>query len=103
MFNSNTVFKIGTTNCNTGKAEFFEKNSFNTNSIMDVVRASGSLPFLSKMVNINGTPYLDGGISDSIPIKRAIEDGCCKLVLILTRPKGYRKKPSKFGFIADIF
>lgn len=102
FFNSNSVFKIGTTNCNTGKAEFFEKNSFNTNSIMDVVRASGSLPFLSKMVNINGTPYLDGGISDSIPIKKAIEDGCCKLVLILTRPKGYRKKPSKFGFIADI-
>ena len=103
FFNSNTVFKIGTTNCNTGEAEFFDKNSFNVDSIMDVVRASGSLPFLSKTVNINGIPYLDGGISDSIPVKKAIVDGCNKLVLILTRPKGYRKKSSKFSFLADIF
>ena len=69
---------------------------------MDVVRASGSLPFLSKMVNINGVPYLDGGISDSIPIRKAITDGCDKLVLILTRPRGYRKSSSKISFFADI-
>lgn len=103
FFNSNTVFKIGVTNCNTGEAEYFEKNSFNQESIMDVVRASGSLPFLSKMVNINGVPYLDGGISDSIPIRKAITDGCNKLVLILTRPRGYRKSSSKISFFADIF
>lgn len=103
FFSTKTLFQIGVTNCSTGKIEYFEKSSFNKESIMDVVRASGSLPFLSKMVEINGKQYLDGGISDSIPIKQAIDDGCSKPVIILTRAKGYRKKSSKLGFIADIY
>ena len=103
FFNSKTIFKIGVTNCCSGEIEYFEKNNFTKDTIMDVVRASGSLPFLSKMVKINGSLYLDGGISDSIPIRQAINDGCKNIVLILTRAKGYRKKSSKMSFLADIF
>ena len=49
FFKSKTVFKIGATDCSSGKIEYFEKSSFTEESIMDVVRASGSLPFLSKI------------------------------------------------------
>lgn len=103
FFKSETIFNIGVTNCNTGNIEYFEKGNFDKESIMDIVRASGSLPFLSKMVYIKGIPYLDGGISDSIPILQAQKDGCSKIVVILTRPKGYRKNQSKFSFVADLF
>ena len=40
-------------------------------------------------------PYLDGGVSDSIPVLKAIEDGCDKIVVVMTRDKNYRKKSSK--------
>ena len=68
---------------------------------MEDLRASGSLPFLSKPVIVDNTPYLDGGISDSIPVKKAIEDGYDKIIVVLTRPKSYRKSGSIHG--ADIF
>lgn len=61
---------------------------------MDVLRASGSLPFVSKPVRIYGKEYLDGGITDSIPFRFLSETrGCEKLVVVLTRDPGYRKKP----------
>ena len=46
----------------------------------------------SEIVNIDGIPYLDGGLADSIPVKHVQEKGLKKIVLILTRPEGYRKK-----------
>lgn len=64
--------------------------------LMKICRASSSLPLFSPIVNIDGTPYLDGGLADSVPIERALEIGNEKIVVILTRNPGYRKKmPSK--------
>ena len=64
--------------------------------VMKICRASSSLPLFSPIVNIDGTPYLDGGLADSVPIERALEIGNEKIVVILTRNPGYRKKmPSK--------
>ncbi len=60
--------------------------------LMDALKASCSLPFVSKPVRIGDTLYLDGGIADSIPVRRALDDGCDALVIVLTQPKGYRKK-----------
>ena len=60
---------------------------------MDVLRASGSMPFVSKPVEFGGKKYLDGGISDSIPFRFAESLGCDKLIVILTRDLAYRKKP----------
>lgn len=60
---------------------------------MDVLRASGSMPFLSKPVPLDSKLYLDGGISDSIPFQWFINNGYDRLVVILTRDKQYRKKP----------
>ena len=62
---------------------------------IDYVWASSSLPLMSRIVEIDGKKYLDGGVADSIPVLKSIEDGNKKTVLILTREKEYRKKPNK--------
>lgn len=82
------------TNCKTGKAEYIKIKDMKEDII--AVRASSSLPLLSRIVEINGESYLDGGISDSIPIKKSIEDGNKKNIVILTRDKAYRKSKSSF-------
>lgn len=79
------------TNIETGKPEYIEiKSVFEQ---MDVLRASGSMPFVSKPVKIDGQTYLDGGITDSIPFEWLLHHGCDKIVVILTRDITYRKKP----------
>lgn len=82
------------TNCKTGKAEYVKIKDMKKDII--AVRASSSLPLLSRIVEINGGKYLDGGISDSIPIKKSIEDNHIKNVVILTRDKTYRKTKAVF-------
>ncbi|WP_125153156.1 patatin-like phospholipase family protein [Clostridium rectalis] len=93
FFNSNEELKIVATDCNTGKPVYFSHK--NSEDILTIVRASSSLPFISPIVNYKGMCLLDGGISDSIPIKKSIKDGNNKNVIILTRHKGYRKEPFK--------
>lgn len=82
------------TNCKTGKAEYMKIQDMKKDIV--TVRASSSLPLLSRIVEINGEEYLDGGITDSIPIKKSIEDGHHKNVVILTRDKTYRKSKASF-------
>lgn len=91
-FNRNpTPFYAVVCNIETGEPEYIEiRDVFEQ---MDTLRASGSMPFVSKPVEINGKYYLDGGISDSIPFKWAEEHGCDKRVVILTRDMDYRKRP----------
>lgn len=80
------------TNLETGKAEYIKCNDMFKD--IDYIRASASLPFLSKIVKINGKKLLDGSIADSIPLKKAEELGYKKNIVVLTRVKGYKKKPS---------
>ena len=82
-------FEMVTTNCLTGKAMYLSETSDRQCSL-DIVRASSSLPYVSKIVTVDGIPMLDGGIIDSIPINRAIETGHEHNVVILTRNKGWR-------------
>lgn len=91
-FNGN--FYSVVTNCKTGKAEYIKIQDMKKDIV--AVRASSSLPLLSRIVEINGEKYLDGGITDSIPIKKSIEDGHNKNVVILTRDKTYRKTKASF-------
>ena len=64
--------------------------------LMKICRASCSMPLICPMVNVDGIPYLDGGLADSIPIERAMEIGNGKTIVVLTRNPGYRKKmPSR--------
>ncbi len=93
FFASPITCEIVTTNCLTGKAEYMKSNQERA-TLMNICRASSSMPLVSPMVKINGVPYLDGGLSDSIPLKRSIEMGNEKNVVILTRNVKYRKKTS---------
>ncbi len=96
-----TEFHAVVTNLETGKAEYKNIYDLENQKCMDFLRASGSLPFLSKLVTIDGTPYLDGGVADSIPVEHYIKEGYEKIVVVLTRPSGYRKSGDIHG--ADIF
>ena len=90
---SGISFRAGVTNCETGFPEYLEvKDLFED---VDIVRASSSLPMLANMVEINGNLYMDGGISDSIPVEASEEMGFKKNVVVLTRPVGYRKEKEK--------
>lgn len=91
FFNSGTRCILTVTNCETGQAEYLEEYE-DRKRLMDICRASSSLPFVSPIFEVDGKPYLDGGLSDSIPIVKALRDNCRRPVIILTRNKGYRKK-----------
>lgn len=92
-FASPVQCEIVITNCLTGKAEY--RNSGGDRSeLMNICRASSSMPLVSPMVKLQGVPYLDGGLADSIPIARSIAMGNGKNVVILTRNAKYRKKLS---------
>ena len=84
---------LTTTNCLTGRAEFIEEYR-DQKRMMAACRASSSLPFVSPMVEVDGIPMLDGGVADSVPIRKAIADGFDYNIVILTRGKGYYKKES---------
>lgn len=95
-FSSDIKCEIVTTNCETGKAEYMTENS-DSDRLMKLCRASSSMPLVSPIVKIDDVPYLDGGLADSIPIGRAAKSGNKKIVVILTRNPGYRKKPVTKG------
>ncbi|WP_077072207.1 patatin-like phospholipase family protein [Mailhella massiliensis] len=80
------------TNCRTGKAEYFEKGV--CADIMLATRASSTMPYISRMVDMEGAPYLDGGCACKIPLHWALENGFSNIVVIKTRPDDYRRNPS---------
>lgn len=87
---SDTDFYATITNIETGKPEYVKiKNVFEQ---MEVLRATSAMPFVSKIVEVDNKKYLDGGISDSIPVDKCKELGYDKIIVILTRPIEYRKK-----------
>ena len=92
------------TDCMTGQAVYLKNDTpEHKDNMIQAVRASASMPFVSKPVPVGNMRLLDGGIADSIPIEYAIKTGHAKSVLILTRPKGYHKKtkgaPCLFKFL----
>lgn len=90
---SECQFYIGATDCNTGSPIYIGKDEMG--SKFEALRASASLPLISPIVKFKGRELLDGGISDSIPIRKSIMDGNTKNVIILTRNHDYRKEPTR--------
>ena len=90
-FQSEMKCEIVATNCLTGKAEYLDERQDRAR-LMKLCRASCSMPLLTPIVRVDGVPYLDGGLADSVPIQRALTYGNRKIVVILTRNPGYRKK-----------
>lgn len=89
FFSNPATFEMVTTNCNTGQAMYMSEKK-NKQRVLDIVRASSSLPYVSKIVEVDSVPMLDGGIVDSIPVMHAMEAGHCKNVVVMTRNYGYR-------------
>ena len=101
-FSNPDRFVMVTTNCLTGKAEYLEEKT-SSERVMDIVRASSSLPFVCPITYVDGVPMLDGGIVDSIPVEYALSQGYDKAVVILTRNKGYRKKASRMPLAKAVY
>ncbi len=87
------------TNVKTGKAEYLPVSR--TDRTLPVLRASCALPILFPFIKIDGKDYLDGGISDSIPYNYALEQGCDKVIVVLTRERGYVKHTGKSVKLAE--
>ena len=98
---SPVAYYVTCSNVETGKAEYIQCKSLRGKN-MDYLRASASLPYVSQIVEIDGKKYLDGGICDSIPLKAFQNMGYEKNLVVLTRPKGYIKKPEN-NLLANLY
>jgi predicted patatin/cPLA2 family phospholipase len=101
FFKSEQQCVIGATSCKTREPVYFYKE--NSKDLMKICRASSSLPFVSPIVEIDGEPFLDGALTDSVPIRKSIGDGNQKNVVVLTRNRGYRKEASRVKWLAKRF
>ena len=88
------------TNIVTGQPEYLRIRDMKRD--IDMVRASASLPLVSRNVRIGKKLYLDGGISDAIPLRKSIVDGNLKNVVIMTKEEGYVRKPDSAANLALI-
>ena len=87
---NNKEYYATATNVETGAAEYLKiTDPINQ---LEELRATSAMPFASKMIKINGKKYLDGGISDSIPLMKCKDLGFDKIIVVLTQPFDYRKK-----------
>ncbi len=96
---SSERFEVVTTNCITGEACYFEEKN-DPKRVIDIVKASSSLPFVCPIAYVDGVPMADGGVANSLPVERALSQGFTEPLIVLTRNKGYRKpdKGSKVPF-----
>ena len=89
--NTGDEFEVVTTNCKTGRTEYLSEYK-NPKRLNDIIMASSAIPYVTSMVDVDGTPMLDGGIVDSIPVLHSIERGHDFNVVISTRNLGFRLK-----------
>ncbi|MBQ9031699.1 MAG: patatin family protein [Parasporobacterium sp.] len=94
-------FQIVATNAVTGRPRYFDKTEMKQDDY-GAVKASSCVPVANTAYLIDGIPYFDGGLSDPIPVQRALDLGCDRVVLILTRPKDFRRDPEKDRFAARV-
>ena len=98
---SDTDFYVTCTNLETGEPEYILlKDMFRD---IDYMRASASMPYVSQIVEMGGKKLLDGGCSDSVPVKAFMDLGYEKNVVIQTRPREYRKKDEKKGLARILY
>lgn len=88
---NNKDFYVTTTNIETGKSEYIKIT--NVYEQLEEFRATSAMPFLSKIIKLNNKKYLDGGISDSIPIEKCLSLGYKKIIVVLTQPLDFEKPP----------
>lgn len=93
------VIKVGVTNAKTGKSEYLDGKLLDKKCTM--LKATCAIPYAFPVIHLNNREYYDGGVCDPIPIRKAMEDGHQKFLIVLTRPQGYRKELTKANIIAS--
>ena len=91
-------YEVAATNAVTGEAEYFGKEDMKQDDYRPIM-ASSAIPAACRPVEINGVPYYDGGISDAIPVRRALEKGCDRIVVILSKQRDYVRNPQGMRFL----
>ena len=95
FFANDAEFLIGVTHCETGRPVFFRKSQIKSKeNLLMALRASSSIPLVSRRVEIGGHDFLDGGIANPIPFEKSISDGNERNVVVLTRNADYEMKPA---------
>lgn len=84
--NNRMEFYVVAANALTGQAKYFDKSDI-SKDCYDILKASSSIPFACKPYRIDGIPYYDGALGDPVPVKKAFELGCDRVVVILTKPE----------------
>ena len=92
LLNEPSAIRVAATDAETGQAHYFENSDYGRNNCR-ILMASCALPAVCKPIDIGGRLYYDGGLADPIPVRRAIDEGCEKVVVVLSRPRGYQKPP----------
>lgn len=85
-------YEVVVTNALTGKPEYYGREMMQQDDYR-LIMASSAIPVACHPVELNGTPYFDGGLTDAVPVRRAMERGCEKLVVLLTKNRDYVRKP----------
>lgn len=94
-------FLITSTNCETGETIFWDAAK---QDVREALRASCAMPyFYRRKLYYQGNRVMDGGLTSSIPMQRAIDEGCTEIYVVCSRPVGYRKKPNPWGWINHVF
>ena len=91
-------YQVVVTNAETGKPEYYGKERMAQDDYR-LIMASSAIPAACRPVEINGTFYYDGGISDAIPVQHALAKDCDRLVVILSKTRDYVRKPQGMHFL----
>lgn len=97
--NNTAKLLVVATNAQTGKAVYFDANDLKQDDY-GILKASSSIPFVCKPYEINGIPYYDGALGDPVPVKKAFQCGCDKVVVILSKPENVLRSPKKDRILA---
>lgn len=97
---SSAELVVVATNAQTGKAVYFHKDDLKQDKY-DILKASSSIPFVCKPYEIDGVLYYDGALGDPVPVEKAFQCGCDKVVVILSKPKDVIRSPKKDNILAD--
>lgn len=97
--NNTARLLVVATNAQTGKAVYFGIDDLKQDDY-SILKASSSIPFVCKPYEINGIPYYDGALGDPVPVRKAFQCGCDKVVVILSKPENVLRSPGKDNILA---
>lgn len=100
MMDNPTEMLVVATNALTGSARYFDKSDLEQDRY-DIFKASSAIPFICRPYTVDRMPYYDGALSDPVPVEKAFQCGCDKVVVVLTRPADKPRGPGSDGFLAD--